>query len=521
MRVLQRSTMAGAKEWGGDAPRGVSAVFAALTALLTVLGVGPAASALGAERPNPPPGRGLDRGRLVAELGRIVANPALRRMRVGVAVRDLVTGETLFEHNADDLYATASNNKVITTAAALELLGPSFQFRTMVSAVGRLRPDGVLEGNLVVVGRGDPSISGRFHEGDPTAILDAWVRAVADAGVRTIRGDLVADDTYFDRQHQHPDWPHGQELNWYCAPISALSYNDNCIQVIVRGGASGGAPAVVAVSPPTRYVEVANSCTTSRVRRSGNRVLVRRRLGKNAITVGGEINPGGRPFQTWVTIEEPALYLATVFREMLAAKGIAVSGPARLRLPADRFEPANSRDILTASSSLRTAIGVANKNSQNFYAEQVLKTIGREIGGQGTFAAGAEAVSAFLRQIGIRGAFTYVDGSGLASTNRFSPSQIVDLLAYMNGRRAGGVYLHSLAEPGCPGTLERRLQPLKGRLFAKTGYIANVSCLSGYLEGRRGHLLAFSILINGLHGALGDAKNTENEICMRLADYEP
>jgi len=513
--------MAGAKEWAGDARRGVSAAFLATATLLAVLGVGPAAGAFGAERPGPPPGRGLDRGRVVAELERLVANPALRRMRVGVAVRDLVTGETLFEHNADDLYATASNNKVITTAAALELLGPSFQFRTTVSAVGRLRTDGLVEGNLVVVGRGDPSISGRFHDGDCTAILDAWVRAVADAGIRSIRGDLIADDTYFDRQHQHPDWPHGQALNWYCAPVSALSFNDNCIQVIVRAGASGGTPAVVALAPPTRYVEIANSCTTSRVRHSGNEVLVRRRAGKNTITVSGEINPGGRTFQTWVTIEEPALYLATVFRELLAAKGIALGGHARLRLPADRFEPANSRDILTSGSSLRTAIAVANKNSQNFYAEQILKTIGREVGGQGTFAAGAEAVSAFLRQIGIQGAFTYVDGSGLASTNRFSPRQVVDLLAYMNGRRAGGVYLHSLAEPGCPGTLERRLVPLRGRLFAKTGYIANVSCLSGYVESRRGHLLAFSILVNDLHGVLGDAKNTENEICMKLADYEP
>lgn len=468
-----------------------------------------------------PPAKGLSLKQLQEELQKLAGSPALQRASFGVAVMDLTNGEWLFDHNADGLLSVASNNKLATTAAALDLLGPDFQFRTTVCAVGRI-VRGTLEGDLLVVGRGDPSISGRFHEGKTTAVLEKWADAVAAAGIKTVRGGILADDTYFDHQHHHPMWPEAQQTAWYCASVSALSFNDNCVLLTVKPGAKRDAPAIVSVDPPTGYVQIVNQCHTSRARVGKNTVLVNRRLSSNLITVSGEIREQGAAFQTWVTVHEPALYAITAFRDVLQGKGITVGGTLALRTPTTRIAPADSRELITTASPLKDAVEVANGHSHNFYAEQILKTLAREKKGQGSFVAGAQAVEAFLRTAGVTGVFSYNDGSGLARPDRFSPRQIVQLLKYMAPRPTGKAYIQSLAEPGeAGGTLARRLDPLKGRIFAKTGYIAGVSALSGYVEARRKRRLAFSILVNDFRSALADVRKVQDSICLKLAEYEP
>mgnify|MGYP005837736129 CR=1 FL=1 len=488
---------------------------------LWVVLVGWGAALAGAKGPAPAPPKGLDRKPLADELRKLVAAAPLHRARFGLCVMDLTGDEWVFEHNADELLITASNTKLATTAAALELLGPDYEFRTTVSALGKLQPDGVLAGDLLVVGRGDPSISGRFHDGRPIAVLERWAEAVAAAGIKSIRGGIVADDTFFDRQHVHPSWPQNQFQAWYCAPVSALSFNDNCVRVVVRPGPHPGAPAIAGTEPPTPFFELISSCTTSRARVGESRVAVNRRLGTNRITVSGSVRAQGAPFTTWITVHEPALYTASVFAEVLRARGIAVAGPVRLLTPPLKPEPPGATELLTTTSSLKEAVVVANRNSQNFYAEQILKTLGREKTGKGTWPGGVEAVEGFLRAAGVKGTFVYSDGCGLARTNRFSPRQLVQLLRHANGRRWGGLYLRSLAEPGGEGTLSRRLDALQGRLFAKTGYIQGVSALSGYVESRGQRLLAFSILVNDFRSALADVRAVQDALCLFLADYEP
>jgi D-alanyl-D-alanine carboxypeptidase/D-alanyl-D-alanine-endopeptidase (penicillin-binding protein 4) len=458
---------------------------------------------------------------VAAALRRLVTSPALKGARVGVAVVDLVDGETLFEHGADLSCSVASNNKLVTTAAALELLGQDYAFRTSVTSLGNLRADGLLEGDLLVIGRGDPSISGRFEDGNPTAVLERWAAAVAAAGIRRIRGGIIADDSFFDRQFHHPDWPADQRSAWYCAPTGALSFNDNCIRIVVRPGPKRGAPAIVSTEPPTTFGRITNRVTTSRPRLGGNRVLVHRRPGTNNIVVSGEIRQSSAPSLTWLTVHEPALYTATVFRDVLVARGIAVGAPARLRTPSLHIAPGSQREIITTESLLSDAVAVTNSRSQNFYAEQFLKTLGKEKAGDGSFAAGARVVTEFLRQAGVTGDFTVSDGSGLARSNRYSARQVVDLLAYMNGRRTGGTYLRSLAEPGESGTLARRLMALNGRLHAKTGYIAGASALSGYVETQGKRLLAFSVLVNGFRSSLWSVKAFQDKVCLTIAKYEP
>jgi len=495
-----------------------------------------AAAQAGAKAPSAPPPKappapkGLDRQRLAEELKKLIESKPLRGARVGVAAMDLSTGDWLFESNADESLIVASNNKLPTTAAALELLGPGFEFRTSVMAWGKLtggsgppgkRAGATLEGDLAIVGRGDPSISGRLQGqgARPTAVLEQWADAVAAAGIKAVRGGIIADDSYFDRIHLHPEWPTGQQAAWYCAPVSALSFNDNCVLLTVRPGAKSGDPAIATTDPPTAYVELANTCTTSRARVGNNRVLVHRRAGENRISISGDIRQQGAPFVSWVTVHEPALYCATVFREVLAAKGISVGGPVRLLAPPLR-PPAEAVELAATTSTLKDAVEVANRNSQNFYAEQILKTLGREKAGRGTWPDGAAVVEKFLRQAGVKGAFSYRDGSGLARTDRFSTRQLVQLLSYANGRRWGSVFLNSLAQPG-EGTLSRRMDALKGRLFAKTGYIAGVSALSGYVETQDKRLLAFAILVNDFRCGLADVRDFQDAFCLRLADYAP
>jgi len=487
--------------------------------LVLILATASLAAPAAPKAPAPPPKpKGLDRAQLAEELRKLADAPALRRARVSVAVMDLSTGEGLFDSNGDQPLIVASNNKLVTTAAALELLGPDFEFRTTVSACGKVLTNGVLDGDLLLVGRGDPSLSGRFHQGKTTAVLEEWAAAVAQAGIKSVRGGIVVDETYFDRQHLHPGWPPNQFQAWYSAPVSALTFNDNCVFVTVRPGARPGDTAIASTDPPTSYVDLVTTCRTTKARLGGNQVLVSRRKGENRLTISGEIRAQGAPLQMWITIHEPALYTGTVFAEVLEAKGIRVGGPVRLLAPPQRIEPAAARELITTTSLLKDAVTVANRNSHNLYAELMLKTLGREKGGQGTWVAGAGVVEKFLRDAGVTGAISYFDGSGLARTNRFSARQLVQLLGYANGRRWGALYLRSLAEPG-EGTLSRRLDSLKGHLFAKTGYIAGASALSGYLETRAKRLLAFSILVNDFRSALADVRDAQDAICLKLAEY--
>ncbi|NQT88896.1 D-alanyl-D-alanine carboxypeptidase/D-alanyl-D-alanine-endopeptidase [bacterium] len=488
-----------------------------LSAIL--LGIAVAAST-GSAAPSSRPS-GLSRAQLVAGLRRLTASPPLKGARVGVAVVDLVDGATLFEHGADLSCSVASNNKLVTTAAALELLGARFAFRTSVYATGNLRADGLLEGDLLVVGRGDPSISGRFENGNPTAVFERWATAVAASGIRRVRGSIIADDTYLDRQFHHPDWPKNQLAAWYCAPTSALSFNDNCIRIIVRPGPKRGAPAIVTTEPRTTFGHITNRAVTGRARVAGKPLIVHRRPGTNNIVVSGSIPEAGAVSLTWLTVHEPALYTATVFRDTLAARGVVVGAPPRLLTPSLRIPTDRRWEVITTESLLAQAVAVTNSRSQNFYAEQFLKTLGKEKAGEGSFAAGARVVADFLRTAGVAGAFTTSDGSGLARGNRYTARQLVTLLAYMNGRRTGGVYLRSLARPGADGTLAKRLLPLKGKLHAKTGYIAGASALSGYVETRGGRLLAFSILVNSFRSGLGHVKAFQDKTCLTLAEYKP
>jgi D-alanyl-D-alanine carboxypeptidase/D-alanyl-D-alanine-endopeptidase (penicillin-binding protein 4) len=380
--------------------------------------------------------------------------------------------------------------------AALATLGPGFEFVTRVVARGSVA-DGTLGGDLCLIGGGDPNLSGRFHDGDVTALFRAWAARLVSLGIRRVAGDIQYESSLFGGEAYCEGWPRDdQYTRWYCAEVSALAFNDNCVGVRVIPG-KAGEPAKIETIPPTAYVTVINQTTTLPGRKAAEIGILRGRA-DNTITVKGRVYEQA----TWgysvdVAVHQPEAYAATVFRETLMAHGIAVDGGVKpVTLSADQF--AAARTLVEHRAKLVDALKPVNTNSQNLHAEMLLRQLGARFTGKGTFRTGTAALAEYLKNAGLPAdGCALVDGSGLAASNRLTANLLAQLLRRAAAEPWYEDFRQSLAVGGESGTLEKRLNDtvLKGKVFAKTGYISNVRALSGYvLSGKR--RFAFSILMN-------------------------
>jgi D-alanyl-D-alanine carboxypeptidase/D-alanyl-D-alanine-endopeptidase (penicillin-binding protein 4) len=482
----------------------------------------PAGGVLLAAEPAGPRGLEAEVRRLIA--GHARSDASLEGADIAVAVIDHA-GREVVRIRADEPMKPASNLKVLTTAAALHLLGPEHRFETTVTADAPLR-DGVIRGDVVVRGTGDPNISGRFFGGNPTSLFRSWARGLRSAGLRRIEGDLIADDTYFDDVRLQPTWDLRQAEAWYSAEISALSLNDNCADVTVRPGSRPGERASIKVAPASSLVRIEGSAST--VTR-GTRVILHRKPGTNLITVSGRIQAGGPPWTGNITIHDPALFFVRSLARVLDEEGISIAGKARrierpgataAAAPAYASAPGEPAEILIRhASTLLQDLPVINKRSQNLHAEMLLKSMGARLFGDGSLAGGERAVRKFLRERGIPAeTLVLADGSGLSHANRLSASLLARVLHAARSMPCSREFLESLPVAGEDGTLDDRFRQspeLRGMLHAKTGYIARVSCLSGYV--RRGtRVWSFSILTNGLGAGARGAKRLQERIAERI-----
>lgn len=447
------------------------------------------------------------------EVGRAVRETAA----MGVHIIDVSNGETVYTYNGDEARVTASNTKLPTTAATLDALGPGYLFETRLLLRGTVQ-DGVLRGDLGVVGGGDPQISGRI-DGDPYAVFRDWAHALAARGVRRITGDLYLDAGLFEAMQIHPDWPRAQAASWYEAPIAALSFNDNCVLVRVSppaAGAHAGAPLRVEIIPPVHILQVEITARSTASRRN-NHVNVARH--DDHLLVSGGMNQQSGPFDVWVTVPDPVQYFGLALVDALAEEGVTVQGGLRPvpRLPGPVWER-----VAVYRSSLLDAIRIANKRSQNFYAESLVKLLGARRCGEGSWRAGVKAVGEFLVGLGVpTGTFNMVDGSGLSRDNRFTPRAMTQLLRHMYDSPAGAEFVQSLPASGeAEGSLHQRMTvaPYRGNVFAKTGTIDGVSALSGYAKAVSGKIYAFSVLLNRTRDT-GQARAAQDRIVMALVDH--
>ncbi len=433
---------------------------------------------------------------LKAALEQAALRAPARKGGVSIAVADLETGESIFEKDASTPETMASVTKMISTAAALHYLGPSYKFRTTFWRRGEIR-DGNLLGSLLVVGGGDPNISGRFYDDDVFAIFDKWAAGLRQAGILRVTGDLFLNASSFDEEYRHPDWPSSRDSHWYQAPVSALSYNDNVVVVSVGRGALPGAPASVTIDPDTDVVQSLSRART--VGKAGRiRVAVSRPSGSDIVTVSGTVPNRYFRWATPLSIDDPPKFFGAALKSRLKAAGIELTGNV-----VERAMPADNAWLLVATteSDILPTLSIANKRSQSFYAEQIFKTLAYEKSGRGTWDGALSLTSEFLGGLGLdAGRYELRDGSGLSSGNRASATDLVQFLRAMNRHPQGAVWRSTLAVSGeSEGSLRHRLNDSRSRglVSAKTGTLNGVSTLAGYAQAPSGKTYAFAILLNG------------------------
>ena len=444
-----------------------------------------------------------------------------RRGSIGVAVYSVDRSAPLYLRDADRALLPASNMKLYTTAAALDRLGPDFQFTTSLYADGPLLPGGTLDGNLILVGRGDPSLSGRFFADSATYVLDRFADDLRRAGVRRVTGRLIGDASFFDDELAAPGWEAGNLLWWYGARVSALSFSDNVVVVEIRPGASAGTAAQVSFHPRSDGLRIANRAVTSG-RRGGRSIGIGRRPDIGGYEIWGRIPEGGAPVRYVVAVEDPAAYTLSVMRDRLQRFGIEVTGRDQVVYDRDLL-PRRARRLVTSHTSPRLVefVRVINKRSQNFLAEQILKTLGAVIEGDGSFDDGADVVHDLLRGFGVSTRSVVIDdGSGLSRRDIVTARTTAELLVVMRSHPQFDEYYDSLLIAGLDGD-PRRLDAsvAVGNVRTKTGTLRGVSALSGYATTLDGELLAFSVITNGMPGGKGASIGLEDAVAEALASH--
>jgi serine-type D-Ala-D-Ala carboxypeptidase/endopeptidase (penicillin-binding protein 4) len=435
---------------------------------------------------------------LARDVDAVLDRPALAHVLWGVEVRSLKTGQVLYARNATKAFRPASTLKLVTTAAALDAFGPEARLRTTVETAGRLDGEGRILGDLFLVGRGDPTLGGgRYGDGQPLRPFQEMADALAAAGVKRIEGRVVGHEGLFSGERRGNDWG-WEDLVWsYGAEVSALSFNDNAVGLKLSPGEQPTDPAVLDLVPPSSYYRVVSTATTAP---PGAKTELRltRDAGANLIRLSGSIAIGEQPWQGWAALEDPARFAATAFAEVLESRGIHVaSGVATSSTPL----PAGLRELAAHQSpTIAELIRAVNKDSRNLHAEALLRLLGARLAGEGSVAAGHIAVGEFLRRQGVRTeGWGLEDGSGLSRSNVVTPAGLVDLLAAMDRHAHAAAFRDSLPVAGADGTLKARMKgtAAAGRVLAKTGTLALVNSLAGYVTTSRGERLAFAAVANG------------------------
>jgi D-alanyl-D-alanine carboxypeptidase/D-alanyl-D-alanine-endopeptidase (penicillin-binding protein 4) len=440
---------------------------------------------------------------LARRIDAIVDRPAFASALWGVEVRSLASGKLLYARNAERALKPASVFKLITTAAALDAFGPDERLHTTLETAGRVDSLGRVLGDVYLIGRGDPSLSGRFEDpgfqsrfdAHPKAAFEAMADALWAQGVRRIEGRLIGHEGLFSGDRRGADWS-WEDLVWsYGAEVSALAFGDNTMTLRVAPGERVGDPVVVDRVPASTYAIVTSTATTA-AQGGKSELSLSRAPGGNRIVLAGTLPAGAAPEELTVALEDPARYATTVLAEVLSAKGIAVTGSI---VTSSEALP-NGLRVLAAHDSppMADLIKAVNKPSQNLYAEMLLRLLGVHTKGQGTAEAGHEAIVAFLNRVGVApDRFVLQDGSGLSRSDLVTAHDLVALLVAMHKHRYAAPYRDSLPLAGVDGTLRGRMQgtPAERHVRAKTGSLRFVSTMAGYADGPGGGV-AFAILVN-------------------------
>lgn len=475
---------------------------------------------------------------LTAEINRVLADSAFVNANWAVLITNMDTQEILYQRNANKSFLPASNAKIFTTAAGLDQLGPDYVYTTRAYLKGDIE-NGILQGDIIIRGAGDPVIGGRFNDGDVMELFREWADSLASLGITRIRGDIIGDDNFFDDQPLGMAWSWDDEPFWYSAEISALSLNDNSIDFTITGRQQGEPARIVWSPAQTTYASMTNHTQT--VHADSSRSLhYGRRRGTNRFEIDGVI-PEGKTYQISLSVFNPTLFFVHVLRETLIQSGLYVEGQ-----PVDMDSRSDSVDYSAAgvlqfathtSRPLEDIVYVLNKRSHNLYAEMLLKTLGsanpvpNKNGGSGNDldpGSAAMGIARAMDTFAAAGADTsrmhLRDGSGLSRMNYITAEMTSSVLSYMwshPDERTRSAFLESLPIGGLDGTLEFRFRtgPATGVVRAKTGTLTGVSSLSGYVPSHGGSPISFVLMCNQYTVPASSVRRAQDAIVELLATY--
>lgn len=462
----------------------------------------------------------------------LLATEAGKNARWGIHVVNLKTGAVVYQVNASDRFTPASNTKLFSTALAIERLGPDYQFVTTIRSDQGVDEHGVVKGDLRLVGGGDPTLSGRAYpyrkDADPPNALEPMEQladALVQRGVKEIRGDIVGDDRLYVWTPYPEGWTVDDSIWEYGAPVSALPFNDSAFTLSIKPGVEAGDPALVVVNPPSIPLTIDSRVTTKLDGKA--EVLVDRSPGAQHIRVYGTVPVKSNGVRQLLAVDDAALYAAHVLHDVLTRRGIRVHGaPVALhRWSADEpFDASYGVELARRQSPPLVEVArVVNKVSQNLHAEILLREVARVKQQSATREAGLKELNAFLTGLDIDAkTYHFEDGSGLSRRTLVAPSTLTRLLTYMNASRSNEAWDSLLPIGGDDGTLRLRFDksPRAAAIHAKTGTLATVNALSGYVTTTRGARLAFSIIANNHTVPSSEIRKVIDRIGLALLEWE-
>jgi D-alanyl-D-alanine carboxypeptidase/D-alanyl-D-alanine-endopeptidase (penicillin-binding protein 4) len=446
---------------------------------------------------------------LQADLSAIFDTPLFDRSFWSVLVRPAASGDDLYALNAGKLMMPGSAMKIVTMAAAAELLGWDYQFETKVVSVAP-NDHGVLRGDLAVIGGGDPSISERA---DVPGALRAIARQVRDAGISSIEGGVIGNDDLFDDNGFGDGWTLDNLPYGYAAAVSALEYNEGSVDLVIRAGAAAGDPVTIQVRPGGSGLHVDNQLVTVTETEPG-RLTLRRLPGSSRVVVSGQIPAKAAPFARTASVDNPTAFFVSAFRDALIAEGIEVHGDA---IDIDDFlskpDMSAARTLVSYKSApLRQIAAAMMKVSQNQYAETLLRTIG-----------GRDKARTVLRGWDLADdSYVIADGSGLSRYNYVTSNALVGILQRMRAdAKHASAFAETLPVAGRDGTLSRRLSgtAAEGRVRAKTGTVDNARAIAGYVDTANGETFVFSIIANNFTVPASTIDAAADSALIRLATF--
>jgi len=442
----------------------------------------------------------------------ILSSSCLRKNNYGIKIYSLDRGETLYEIRSKKLFIPASNSKIITTAVALKYLGPNYRFSTQIYTDGILENQ-ILKGNLYIKGSGDPKLV--------TEQLWLLVNGLRNLPLRQIKGNIIGDDSFFDKKKRVKTWIENPGAQAYEAPLGSLSFNFNTTKVYVSPGRKVGDQPKIVIEPENDYIKLENNARTLKpgIR---NRLIVNRvnKEDHDLITISGGINLGQPRAQYFLNITKPTEYALNIFKSYVELAGIEFDG----KLLKGKL-PENAVKLYTHEGEpLALALRGLNKFSNNFVAEQILKTIGAErFGPPGSTKKGLIVFEEYMKQLGYEsGQYKVFDGSGLSRQNRLSPMILVDILRNIkNDLSIYPEFVTALGVMGVDGNVKHRMSKVESsnKARVKTGTLNFISALSGFFESKDGELFAFSILMNELKCSNGRVKKIQDQIIQKGLNF--